>query len=214
MRIIDLSLYLVTDRGLSKGRSLEYVVEKAVKGGVSIIQLREKNCSTKEFTELAISLKKLLEPLDIPLLINDRLDIALAVNADGVHLGQDDMHCEIARKILGKDKIIGLSIENIEQAEEANSYDIDYIGISPVFLTGTKPEFTIGLGLAGVKKITAISKFPSVAIGGINSGNAGEILKAGATGLAVVSAIMSAADPMLAAVELRKEITKFEKNKG
>ncbi|HOU96807.1 MAG TPA: thiamine phosphate synthase [Bacteroidales bacterium] len=210
MKNFDPALYLVTDRLLSRERPIEFIVEQAVKGGVTMVQLREKNCSTLEFVKLAISLKKLLAHFHVPLIINDRLDVALASDADGLHIGQEDMPCNIARKILGNDKIIGLSVESFDQALEANNLDVDYIGISPVFVTGTKPELTSALGLAGIRKISSVSKHPVVAIGGINAKNAAEVLMAGADGLAVVSAIVSADDPMKAARELRKIIDIFK----
>ena len=137
MKHFDLSLYLVTDRSLSLGRPLEYVVEEAVKGGVTMVQLREKECSSKEFYLQAMALKKCLKPYNIPLIINDRLDIALACDAEGLHIGQSDLPYEVARKILGKDKIIGLSVENKQDALDANKLDVDYIGIlfySPSFV--------------------------------------------------------------------------------
>jgi len=210
VRNFDPSLYLVTDRILAKGRPIEFIVEQAVKGGATMVQLREKNCTTLYFVNLAILIKKLLVSYHIPLIINDRLDVALASEADGLHIGQEDMPCFIARKILGKDKIIGLSVENIDQAKEANIFDVDYIGLSPVFVTGTKPELANALGLEGIRKIASFSKHCMVAIGGINAKNAAEILKAGANGLAVVSAIVSADDPMKAAREIRQEIDKFK----
>ncbi|MBB4038002.1 thiamine-phosphate pyrophosphorylase [Dysgonomonas hofstadii] len=208
----DLSLYLVTDRSLSLGRTLSEVVEAAVKGGVTMVQLREKDCSGKEFYELAMLMKTLLKPYKVPLIINDRLDIALACDADGLHIGQDDIPYPIVRKLMGKDKIIGLSVENIEDTIEANNLDVDYIGISPVFSTLTKTDTASALGLDGVKEITRISKHPSVGIGGINQSNAKDIIHAGADGISVVSAIMSANDPSLAASELRK-IVNESKNK-
>lgn len=202
MKNFDLSLYLVTDRSLSLGRPLEYIVEEAVKGGVTMVQLREKECPSKEFYLQAVTLKKCLEPYNIPLIINDRLDIALACDAEGLHIGQSDIPYEVARIILGEDKIIGLSVENIQDALEANKLDVDYIGISPVFGTPTKTDTAQELGLTGVREISHISKHPGVGIGGINISNAREIIQAGADGISVVSAIMSAADPRLAASEL------------
>ena len=127
-----MKLYLVTDRDLSLGRSLEEVVSEAVSGGVTMVQLREKDAPTGEFIDLAGRLMNMLKPLGIPLIINDRVDVAMAVDADGVHIGQSDMPYEIARKLLGPDKIIGLSVENFEDIEKANALDVDYIGISPV----------------------------------------------------------------------------------
>lgn len=211
MKHFDLSLYLVTDRSLSLGRPLEYVVEEAVKGGVTMVQLREKECSSKEFYLQAMALKKCLKPYNIPLIINDRLDIALACDAEGLHIGQSDLPYEVARKILGKDKIIGLSVENKQDALDANKLDVDYIGISPVFDTPTKTDTAQELGLAGVHEISLVSKHPGVGIGGINNSNALKIIQAGADGISVVSAIMSAADPRQAASELYDIVTGMEK---
>lgn len=208
---LDLSLYLVTDRSLTLNRSLFEVVEQAVKGGVTVVQLREKDCSSKDFYEEAVKLKKLLSSYNVPLIINDRLDIALAVDAEGLHIGQHDIPYPIARKLLGKDKIIGLSIENLKDMERANEWDVDYIGLSPVFNTSTKTDTAKALGLEGVRQLTNISKHPSVGIGGINHFNAASILQAGANGLAVVSAIMSQPDPMEAAKELKTIIHNNQK---
>ena len=205
---VNLELYLVTDRDLSKGRSLDWVVEKAVKGGATMLQLREKDMETKDFINEAKKIQKILKPYNIPLIINDRVDIAMAIEADGVHLGQTDMPYPMARKILGNDAIIGLSVENIEQAQEANQFDLDYIAISPVFTTPTKEELTQELGISGVQKITKLSKHSSVGIGSIKPHNVETIIKAGANGVAVVSAICSAEDPEKAASELRTKVQK------
>ncbi len=202
----DLSLYLVTDRGLSGGRSLEWIIEKAIRGGVTMVQLREKNCSTREFTELAIKLRQKLGPLNIPLIINDRLDVALASGADGLHIGQSDMPYAIARRLIGPDKIIGLSVENMQEVEAANQLDVDYIGISPVFCTKTKTDTCLPFGIEGIKKVAALTKHRTVAIGGINTANARQIAEAGANGIAVVSAIVSAGDPEEAARQLKKQL--------
>lgn len=199
----DLSLYLVTDRSLSLGRSLEYLISEAAKGGVTMVQLREKDCSTLEFYQQAILLKECLRPYNIPLIINDRLDIALACDAEGLHIGQSDMPYAVARKWLGKDKIIGLSVECLQDAIDANLLDVDYIGISPVFGTPTKTDTAPPLGLEGIRKITKISKHPAVGIGGINLSNAADIIEAGADGISVVSAIMLASDPKESALQLR-----------
>lgn len=208
---LDLSLYLVTDRSLSMGRSLEEVVTEAIKGGVTIVQLREKDCSSAEFYQLAIDMKEILTPHNIPLIINDRLDIALACDADGLHIGQSDLPYSVARKILGNDKIIGLSVENIQDAIQANKLDIDYIGISPVFDTDTKNDTAKALGLEGVRDISKISMHPSVGIGGINKSNAKHIIEAGADGISVVSAIMSATNPKESANELLNIIRQSKK---
>jgi thiamine-phosphate pyrophosphorylase len=210
MKAFDLSLYLVTDRTLSLGRPLEYVVEEAVKGGITMVQLREKDCSSLAFYELAVKLKKLLAPKNIPLIINDRLDIALAVDADGLHIGQNDLPWQVARRLLGPDKILGLSVETVGQAEEANQADIDYIGVSPVFATPTKTDTFQPFGLEGLCEVCRVSKYPAVAIGGINASNAAEIIAQGARGVAVVSAISSAGNPMEAAKELKEQIKQTE----
>ncbi len=205
-KAFDLSLYLVTDRELSLGRSLSEIVEKSVSGGATIVQLREKDLETRDFLQLARRLKEILRPLNIPLIINDRMDIAIASGADGIHVGQSDMPVDEIRNYLGKDILIGLSVESAEDAVEANRLDIDYIGISPVYTTPTKKELTSGLGLGGVKEISEISRFPSVAIGGINLENTAEIIRSGADGIAVVSAICSADKPEKAASELYREV--------
>lgn len=204
MKTSDLSLYLATDSSLSLGRPIEYVVEEAVRGGVSIVQLRENNCSSKAFYQQAVLLKKCLKPYGIPLIINDRLDIALACGAEGLHIGQNDIPYSVARKWLGEDKIIGLSVESLQDAIAANELDVDYIGISPVFGTLTKTDTALPLGLEGVREISKISRHPSVAIGGINTTNAAEIIRAGAEGISVVSAIMSAESPRAVAAELKR----------
>lgn len=208
MPVFDLSLYLVTDRSLSLGRPLETVVEEAVRGGVTMVQLREKDASTLDFYNLAMKLKSILKSYNVPLIINDRLDIALACDAEGLHIGQSDMPYAVARKLLGKDKIIGLSVESIQDAIDANNLDVDYIGISPVFGTQTKTDTAPALGLEGIREITRISGHPSVGIGGINLTNAQDIIQAGADGISVVSAIMSAPDPQQSARQLKETINK------
>lgn len=206
MKLFDKSLYLVTDRTLSKGRPLTDIIQKAIAGGVSMVQLREKDCSTLEFYRLAIELKQCLKPYNVPLIINDRLDIALACDAEGLHIGQNDMPYDITRKMMGKDKIIGLSVESLEQAESANLWDVDYIGVSPVFSTPTKTDTARALGLEGLKAIATVSRHPVVGIGGINIHNAKDIIENGADAIAVVSAIMSADNPENAAIELNNII--------
>lgn len=205
---LDLSLYLVTDPQVAEGNSFLEVIEDAVKGGVTLVQLREKDCSSREFYDKALAIKHLLSSYDVPLIINDRLDIALAVDADGLHIGQEDIPYDVARKILGPDKIIGLSVENKTDALRANKLDIDYIGISPVFSTPTKIDTAPALGLEGSRLINSISKHPSVGIGGIHIQNAASIIASGSDGISVVSAIMMAKDPFRAAQELKQIILK------
>jgi len=205
-----LKLYLVTDRSLSLGRPLEEIVSKAIAGGVTMVQLREKEMPTGEFVELARGLKRLLQPHGVPLIINDRVDIALAVDADGVHIGQSDMAYADARKLVGKDKIVGLSVETLKEVELANQLDVDYIGISPVFATPTKTDTAAPFGIDGLREAVKLSLHPTVAIGGMNKTTAQAVMETGCDGIAVVSAISSAIDPAAAAAEL---IALLETNK-
>lgn len=196
-------LYLVTDEELLQGKDLYATVEAAVRGGVTMVQLREKESSTRDFVERAARLKQVLAPYHVPLIINDRVDVALAVDADGVHVGQSDMPYPLVKRLLPPGKIIGLSVESHEQVLEANAYDVDYIAASPVFATATKTNTLIEWGLEGLSWIKSVSRHPLVAIGGINKGNAEAIFQAGADGIAVVSAIIAASDPEMAARMLK-----------
>ena len=205
-----LKLYLVTDRDLSLGRPLEEIVSEAVAGGVTMVQLREKDAATGEFVELGRRLMSLLKPLGVPLIINDRVDVALAVDADGVHIGQSDMSYADARRLLGPEKIIGLSVENFEDLEAANKLDVDYIGISPVYGTPTKTDTAEPFGLEGLRKAVEMSVHPTVAIGGMNVATVGEVIAAGTDGVAVVSAICSAESPRDAAAELATIIKQYQ----
>ena len=201
---IDYSLYLATDRGLSRGRTTQHIVEAALRGGVTCVQLREKTCSTREFIAQALSIREHLKKHNVPLIINDRVDIAQAVNADGVHLGQSDMPIEMAKAILKDSMVIGISAESIKDAVQAEKDGADYIGVSPVFATPTKTDIAPPLGLEGLREMRKSVKIPLVGIGGLNIKNAGEVIKNGADGVAVVSAIVAADDPEKAARELIK----------
>jgi thiamine-phosphate pyrophosphorylase len=195
-------LYFVTDRGLCGGKSLPEVVLQAVRGGASCVQLREKEVSTRFFIEEALTIKGLLTPFQVPLIINDRLDVALAVGADGVHVGQEDIPYETARRLMGPKAIIGLSVETWEDVERAESLDCDYLGVSPGFATPTKRDTKAPWGLIGLAEIRAFSRHPLVGIGGLNAGNAEAVVRAGADGVAVVSAIYASPDPFAASREL------------
>ena len=205
---IDYSLYLVTDRGLARGRSTIDIVKSAVEGGVTCVQLREKDCSTREFIEQALAIKHFLETRQVPLIINDRLDVALAVAADGVHLGQSDIQLETARKITGPSMLIGISAESVKDAVEAETGGADYLGVSPIYDTPTKDDTAPALGLKGLQEIRNRVKIPLVGIGGLNKSNAAEAIRNGADGIAVVSAIVSADDPAAAAMKLKQLIDK------
>jgi thiamine-phosphate pyrophosphorylase len=195
-------LYLVTDRALCRHRTVEEVVLMALRGGVACIQLREKDASTRDFVEEAQRIKAIMAPFRALLIINDRIDVALTVGADGVHIGQRDMPCDIARRLMGPRALIGLSVETWEDVQRAGALDVDYLGVSPVFETPTKTDTKGYWGLEGLSRIRAATRRPLVAIGGLNASNAAEVIRAGADSIAVVSAICAADDPYQAAREL------------
>ena len=199
MNLDLMRLCLVTDRGLSRGRSLVDVAGAAVRGGVTMVQLREKTATTREFLEEARALKALLQPLGIPLIINDRCDIALAIDADGVHVGQKDMPVEQVRALIGSGKIIGLSITNATQLAKPDAALPDYLGMGPLYTQMTKSDASSPLGVEGFRALRAGTSKPVMAIGGLKAENSGPVLAAGADGLAVVSAIVGADDVEVAA---------------
>lgn len=198
----DPSLYLVTDQRLCGERSLTDVVGLAVRGGVGLVQLREKRLNIRELIDLGRTLQALLAPFGVPLLINDRVDAVLAVGASGVHLGQSDMPVDLARLLLGPNAIVGLSLERLDQLAAAERHDVDYYGVSPVFPTHTKHDLGAAWGLEGLHALRVLTRRPLVAIGGIRSDNAEAVIRAGADGVAVVSAICAAPAPEAASAAL------------
>jgi len=184
-------LYLITDRRLSRGRSEVEVVKRALSGGVDMVQYREKHLPDDEFKQTATELLKVTRRNDIPLVINDRVEIAAEIDADGVHVGQEDLDCEKAREMLGGDKIIGVSASNVEQATKAIEAGADYLGLGPIYQTDTK-EIGYPRGINLIKEVRAQSPIPIFVIGGINLENVGAVISAGASGVAVISAIVSA----------------------
>lgn len=202
---MDLSLYLVASRGRRSDENFLNFIKEAVRGGVSIVQLREKMLCTKDFYELALKTKKLCDELQIPLLINDRLDIALAVNAAGVHLGQDDFPLRAARKLLGLDKIIGLSVR--EKAQLDFIEGADYLGCGAIKATPTKDSKIIGI--EGLREIASLSPLPVVAIGGVDDKIIKEFKDIKLAGIAVVRAIMDSEKPYDSALSLKKEFKKL-----
>ena len=200
---IDYSVYLVTDRRDKTDEEFLNIIEEAIKGGTTIVQLREKTASTKEFYDLALKVKEITSRYGVPLLINDRIDIALAVGSEGVHIGQDDMPADIAREIIGEDKILGVSASTVEEAKKAEIDSADYIGSGAVFPTSTKDDAD-SVSKEELKKIIDSIDIPVVAIGGITVENAHTLKGSGIAGFSVVSAIMSAEDPKEASGKLKE----------
>lgn len=198
-----MQLYLVTDETACLGRDLFWVVEEAVKGGVTMVQLREKSLDTRAFIERAIKMKALLTPYNVPLIINDRVDVALASDADGVHVGQSDMPYAMLKKILPAGKIIGLSAENRQQVIEAENWALSYLAVSPLLATSSKTDHSEPWGMEGLRWAKANSKHPLVVIGGLNHTNTLEAMDKGADGIAVISVICSAESPFEAARYLK-----------
>ena len=200
---IDYSVYLVTDRRNKTDEEFLNIIEEAIKGGTTIVQLREKTASTKEFYDLALKVKEITSRYDVPLLINDRIDIALAVDSEGVHIGQDDMPAGIAREIIGEDKILGVSASTVEEAKKAEIDSADYIGSGAVFPTATKDDAD-SVSEEELKEIVDSIDIPVVAIGGITIENAHTLKASGIAGFSVVSAIMSAEDSKEASEKLKE----------
>ena len=202
MNNIDLSLYLVTDNSDDVERFLN-TIEEGIKGGVTVVQIREKTADTLDFYNLALKVKEITTKYNVPLIINDRVDIALAIDADGVHVGQSDMPCDVTRKLIGADKILGVSAATIPEAKKAEKDGADYIGTGAVFPTATKDDAP-SVTKQELKEIVESINIPVVAIGGINLDNANQLTDTGIAGLSVVSAIMSSDNPKKSSQELLK----------
>ncbi len=211
-RQIDWSLCFIADSQASAGRDVLWLIEEAVAGGATIVQLRGKTWTGRDFLRIAVKAGKILRPKGIPLIINDRADIALACRAEGVHLGQDDLPVREARKILGQDRLIGISVNTPEEARKAEEAGADYAGVGPVFATLSKPDLKPLLGLEGLRRIRAETRLPILAIGGITLANLAEVMAAGANGAAVISAIVSAASPRNLSTKFIETIRKVRKN--
>lgn len=203
MNNLDLSLYLVTNNSEDEEKFLN-IIEESLKGGVSVVQLREKKAETLDFYNLALKVKEITQKYNVPLIINDRIDIALAIDADGVHVGQSDMPAKTARSMIGEDKILGVSAANIKEAKKAQRDSADYIGVGAVYPTNTKDDAT-SVPKKELKEIVKSVDIPVVAIGGITQKNAHELNDCGIDGLSVVSAIMEAKNPKIASKNLLKE---------
>ncbi len=202
----DPLLYLVADPEFCR-HDFADVLSEAAAGGVTMVQVRAKHMSTGDLVKLTNTSLEILAPYRLPLLVNDRVDVAAACGAHGVHLGQSDMPVEHARRILGPDAIIGLSIETLEQAEAPDALAADYLGVSPVFSTPTKPDAPAQWGLDAVAGLRSRTKKTLIGIGGITFRNATGVIAAGCSGIAVISAVCAADDPQNAAAALRKAVT-------
>lgn len=208
-KAIDYSLYLVTDQKLSGDKTLYQAVEQAILGGCTVVQLREKEGSTADFYRQALKLRELTNRYNIPLIINDRIDIALAVNADGLHIGQDDLPAAVARKVIGDQMILGVSVATKEQALQVKQAGADYLGVGAIFLTETKKDAK-AVSIAQLTAISQTVKLPVVAIGGINQDNLKKLQATGISGIAVVSAIIAQENIQQAASDLKKKFLKLK----
>jgi len=207
---VDLRLYAIIDPAVAGGRRLGDLAAR-IAGSATLVQLRDKHGSTRALVEEARELTAVLAPLNIPLLINDRVDVALAVEADGVHIGQDDMSPADARLLLGRTAIIGLSIKTVEQAKAAPLDMLDYVGVGGIYSTTSKEDASTPIGLSGLGAVVQAirardPKFPICGISGINQGNAADVIAQGADGVAVISALSLAGDPTAAARDLLSSV--------
>lgn len=208
---VDYSLYVITNAKLSRGRPHREIIAAAIRGGATMVQYREKNASTRQMIDEAFVLRDLCREHDVPFIVDDRVDVALAVDADGVHVGQDDMPPSLARRLIGLEKILGVSAENAVQAHAAIDAGANYLGVGAVFATSTKSDAGEPLGLDRFAKIARVSTVPIVGIAGINASNAASVIRAGAAGIAVVSAVVRAEDVEAAARELRMIVEQTKK---
>ena len=205
---VDLRLNAIVDPERAGGRDLAELARLTALGGATLIQLRDKISDTRAMVETARAIKEALKPFEVPLVVNDRVDVALAAGADGVHVGQDDMAVEDARKILGRGAIIGLSVKTVDEANAAPVELIDYVGSGGVYVTTSKQQKSAPIGTAGLARVIAAlharaPKLPVCGIAGIDAGNAAPVIAAGADGVAVISALSLAPDPAAAARTLR-----------
>ena len=211
--LIDFNIYLITDRKGSGGRDLGAVVEEALKGGIRAVQLREKDLSSRDLYELACAMRKLTARHDARLFINDRTDIALAVNADGVHLGDAGLPIHLARQLLGEKKLIGASCHDRLSAMAAQAAGADFITYGPVFHTPSKAHYGQPVGVASLEEVTRLLEIPVFALGGISSGNARSTVAAGAHGIALISAVLAAENPRAEAKTLLSLLSPGQRHK-
>ena len=201
-RRIDLRLCVITDLEMSGSRRLEQVVLDAIEGGATMVQYRDKAASMRERYERASPLCSIVKGKGVPLIVNDHADLALALNADGIHLGQDDLPAAVARRILGERSIIGVSVGSVAETHQAERDGADYVSIGPLYATQTKPDAGPVVSRETVTEVAHTARIPVVAIGGINASNVAQVMALGVSGVAVISAIMASENPMLAAREI------------
>ena len=210
---LDLRVYVITDRSF-RGRTHEQVAGAALRGGAPAVQLRDKQATGRELLQWARQLRDLTRAAGVLFLVNDRVDVALAVHADGVHVGQEDVPVADARQLMGPGRVVGASAGNVEEALQAEQASADYLGVGPVFPTATKPDAGEAIGVDGLRRIVQAVRLPGVAIGGITADNAGQAIRAGAVGVAVISAV-AAADEMVAATrQLREAVDAALRERG
>ena len=206
MHKLNHALHVLTDEQLSRGRATVDVVRAALAGGATVIQLRDKTASTRRLIELGRALREITHEAGATFIVNDRADVALAVDADGVHVGQNDLPARAARRIVGAERVVGVSASSVAEAIQAERDGADYIGAGTVFATGSKPDAGAPIGLDGLAQIVRAVSIPVVAIGGVNSANAADCIAAGAVGVAVISAVVSAENVEAAARRLREVV--------
>ena len=209
---LDLSLYLVTDKINKTDDEFLKIIEEAIKGGTTVVQIREKEGETLDFYNLALKVKEITSKYNVPLIVNDRIDVALAIKSEGVHIGQTDMPADVARSLIGDEMILGVSASTVEEARKAEKDGADYIGTGAVFPTATKDDAP-SITKDDLKEVTGSINIPTVAIGGITLENANELAGTGIAGISVVSAIMNSKDPKIASENLLKIYNeKIDKN--
>lgn len=204
MRSFDPRLYVILDTAQLGGRSCAELAEAIIAGGATVLQLRAKAATTREMIDLGRAVLQVTRRAGIPLIINDRVDVALAIGADGVHVGPDDMPAPLARQLLGSERILGVSAGTVEEAKRAEADGATYLGVGDVYGTRSKPDAGVPIGIEGLRQIAQAVRIPVVGIGGITADNAAAVLEAGAHGIAVISAVMGAIDPLVATRNLRR----------
>ena len=209
---LDLSLYLVTDKRNKTDEEFLEIIEEAIKGGTTVVQIREKEGETLDFYNLALKVKEITSKYNVPLIVNDRIDVALAIKSEGVHIGQTDMPADVVRSLIGDEMILGVSASTVKEARKAEKDGADYIGTGAVFPTATKDDAP-SITKDDLKEVTGSINIPTVAIGGITLENASELAGTGISGISVVSAIMNSEDPKTASENLLKIYNeKIDKN--